>query len=214
MGALISQGEKLMLFASCVLSLFSRILCGGESSMAADDTRLIMTSPQVKAKAAPEVRVKESVVILHNQRFRRIEIRGETFFLQLQELDPGNNPGDPNRLLDHDNVASGRRECLRTNAPMDELDARVVGEVKITKVTSLYLEGLHNQCESFSPLVETDGHAGVKVRTGERSNIKLGFGASRLLQNSQSPLVPLPKHKNDLPTTTHVGPEVKFNLGF
>ncbi len=181
-------------------------------AFAAENASAIPVPPESKAHAT-DMGVKESVVLLHGQRFRRIEAKSESFYLRVESPDEENPPGSTEKAAGNDSFGGGRRDCLRTTVPLEEGDARIVSEVKVTKVTSVYLEALHDQCTSFNPRSEVDGQVGVKVKTGEQSDVKVGFGAISVPKATESPYAP-PVQGKDLPTTTRVGPEVKFDLKF
>lgn len=174
-----------------VLFLFSSIafVC---SSAFSSEKKINLAPPKVEAKAPAEVMVKESTVLLHGKLFRRIEYRDETFYFRIQSKIPKSDPEKVEPSESVDTRFSARKDCLKTNLPFPEENARVIGEVKFTASTSVYIEALHNQCESFDPRVQSDGGIGLKLNAGEESDLRIGIES----------------------TPTGVTPKTNFNLNF
>jgi hypothetical protein len=139
------------------------------SSIAAEK-KINLAPPRIKANAPSTIVVKETLVSFNGQQFRRVEYKSEFFYLRLQSIDGGLEKKSENRM-------NGAKECLKTNLPPEEQSARVLGEVKLTAFSSFYLEALHNKCETFDARTQSDAFLGVKIKTGENSDAKIGVGA-------------------------------------
>lgn len=154
---------------------FFLLLALTSSSALAAEKKIDLAPPILEAKAPDKlISVKESLVLLGDKKYRRIEYKNDVFYLRLQSL-PGENSQDlfaPKKPVGSEHEM--RRECLKENLPKDNRKARILGEVKVTEVTSIYLEGLHNECESLSE-TEIDAHLGLKLKTGEHSDLRIGI---------------------------------------
>ena len=118
--------------------------------------------------------------------YKRQEYKSDVFYLRIQS--PGGEEGEQDLLKPQQSrsapiLKDGKhpipgdeepRECLMRNLPFDPDKARVVGEVKITEVTSVYLEALHNECEVFYAK-NSDALLGVKVKTSEKTDLRMGL---------------------------------------
>ncbi|MGZ3710499.1 MAG: hypothetical protein ACXVBE_02030 [Bdellovibrionota bacterium] len=136
-----------------------------------------LAPPKIKAGTPAKVQVRESVVQLGDLKFKRVEYKGESFYLRLQSKEAISAPNKTENEESSTLVKDEDRECLK-NLPYGEEHALVLAEVKVTTVASLYLEGLRNKCRSFDLRRESDGEAGLKLRTSRSSDVRLGVDAA------------------------------------
>ncbi|RYZ98500.1 MAG: hypothetical protein EOP11_20605 [Proteobacteria bacterium] len=113
------------------------------------------------------ITTKETVVSVRGQKFRRLEINGKSFFLRFQQ--PDDAPKEKR-------FGQELIEC-EVGAEMFHADeVRVLAEVKVTKVSTLYFKALERDCANYE-ITPRDIQLGFKVKTSERSDVDLGFRA-------------------------------------
>ena len=147
--------------ASMVI-LLSFLLSGNGIAATSQPSQVDLSPHTVVLEPNPSLEVKESIVSLHGEKFKRLEYKSEVFYLRLQNGEGMEQKKTEEMLLG----------CKHAENILDTQDARIIGEVKITKVASAFIEGMRTSCESYKP-TRRDLGAGLKVKTGKNSDIKV-----------------------------------------
>jgi hypothetical protein len=181
----------------------------------ASDEPTNFSPPQLETKTPSALTVKESEVVVHGQRYRRIETQSEVYYLRLQADDGKTAPPPPLQSLNNtDTIQGARRDCLRSNLPMADDQARLAGEAHLTQITSVYVQALHDECSSFDPTKDVDAEAGLKLKTSKASDLRLGLEATRLQTAEVDPEprnLSAPKQDRSIST---IAPKMTFNVQF
>lgn len=158
-------------------------------SASAKEKKINLAPTRIEANRLP---MKQTEVSINGKRFLRLEYEDELFYLRFQSTSPHL---DPEKLepLPNSAQANPYTGCMKAHRTRDGQLARVVGEVKISKVSSVYLEALRSECDVFDVRKQSDAEVGLKLKTSARSDVRLGLEA-----------VP----------NTSLTPKASFNLGF
>lgn len=137
--------------------------------MAKDIPLKNLAPPKIEAKAPSKVQVTESVLVIGTTKYKKIEYGTESFYLRLQSKEAADKPAEPE--------SKDRTFRCMKNMPYQEEDALVLAEAKVTTVASVYVEGLRNKCVTFDVRKHWDSEAGIKLKTSENSDMRLGVEA-------------------------------------